>query len=90
VARYKAIPSQKAEFDAFWDDLLTECGCSSSQKAELVRQSDEFRAKSAELMARLQEEANCGRYEGETLEAFKKRKLMQLDLQAQAINELSD
>jgi len=90
VARYKAIPSRKEEFDAFWDDLMTQCGCSSPQKAELVHQSDEFRAKSAEFMARCQAEATAGRYEGETLEAFKKRKFMQLEMQAQAINELTD
>jgi hypothetical protein len=90
VARYKAIPSQKAEFDAFWDDLMTECGCSSPQKAELVRQSAEFRAKSAEFMACCQQEAKAGREPDEPLDAFKDRKLQSLDILAQTINELTE
>lgn len=90
MARYKAIPSQKAEFDAFWDDLMTECGCNSEQRAEITRQSDEFRVKSAEFMTRCQQEAKAGRQPGQSLEDFKRNKLRSLDILAQTVNELTD
>jgi hypothetical protein len=90
VARYKPIPSKQEEFDAFWDDLMTECGCNEQERAEIVRQSDEFQIKSARLKAICQLEANSGRQEGQPLEDFKKAKLRSLDLIAQTVNELSE
>ena len=90
MARYKAIPSRKEEFDAFWDDLMTECGCNSEERAEITRQADEFRAKSAQFMAICVQEAKAGRQSGQSLEDFKKHKLRYLDIIAQTVNELSD
>lgn len=90
MARYKAIPSRKEEFDAFWNGLLAECGCNSEEIGEIFSQSEEFLQKSLRLGQILYEEANVGRYEGETLEDFKKRKFLYLEMKAQAINDLAE
>ena len=69
---------------------MTKCGCNKEQKAEIIRQSAEFMAKSHELGEKLEIYAKAGRKEGESLEDFKNRKLKALDIQADAINRLSE
>lgn len=88
MARYKAIPSKKEELDAFWDDLMTECGCNSRQKAEISANFTEYKQKSAQFMAICDQEAKAGRQPGQSLEDFKKHKLRSLDIIAQTVNEL--
>lgn len=89
MARYKATRSRKEEFEDWWDGFMTESGASPAQIEQTKRESAEFLQKSRELGEILDEQAKYGRYEGETLEAFKKRKLLQLDMRADAINNLS-
>lgn len=87
---FKPTKSRKAEFDDWWDGFLNEQGATPKQKAEIIRQSEEFKQRSAEYCHNIEQKASEGRIEGESLEDFKKRKLKSLDILANAVNELYD
>ena len=90
MTRYKTTRSRKEEFEDWWDGFMTSNGASPEQIAETRRQSAEFMQKSRDLAEKLDMFAKSGRLEGESLEDFKKRKLMVLDIEANAINRLSE
>ncbi len=90
MARYKAIPSRKQEFDAFWDEIYNIMGISDTQKTELTRQSNEFRQNNERLLDSFNEMVAEELKPGGCLEDYKKDKLGTLNIQAHMINNLEE
>lgn len=82
--------SRKEEFDAWFDGFLARLGANPEQKEQIKRKTAAFKKKSAEFADIVQNRAKEGRKQGESITAFKERKLKALNIVANAINELSE
>ncbi len=87
LSHSKQINAQ-AEFNAWWDNLMTESGMNPKQQETIKQQSAEFTRRSQELDMLVKMKCLQDIEEGETIEDYKKRTISLLETHAYMIQHV--